>query len=200
MLNGVFCCLKYVRFKMKYLEMNEVNRFLEFLTPIEEFEISMSSPATLFLNDFTKTEPLTVEASMSADLARLLMLKAHKELALVVDSNNTFMGTISVQDVSDQRITAELSKSISRESILVSDLMVSKAKMKGFKFSDIEHADIESVIYYLKEKGQQQCLVLDDDTDKVRGIFSVNEISKKLGTPINVEDKTNFYRVFSALA
>ncbi|MGR6874971.1 CBS domain-containing protein [Pseudomonas sp. HK3] len=185
---------------MRHLEFSEMDKVNDFSWPVEKNDISMASPATLFFTDFEKTEPLVVDASTSADLARLLMLKAHVKLKLVVDSDYKFLGIISLEEVSDQRITAQMTKNIKREDITVADLMVPKIKVKGFDFSDIAHTDIESVIYHLKDNGQQHCLVLDKQTNKIRGIFSASDISRKLGLPINVQDKSNFYRVFSAIA
>ncbi len=185
---------------MKYLEFNDISNVVSFSNPVENVDISMSSPAALFFSDFEKTEPLIVDASTNADLASLLMLKARAKLTLVVDSDCKFLGVISPDEVSDQRINAELSKTVRRESITVADLMVPKAKIKGFEVDEVEHADIASVIHHLKENGQQHCLVVDNKKNEIRGIFSASDIAKKLGVPINVQDTSNFYRVFSALA
>lgn len=185
---------------MKHLKLNEISGVVDFSSPEEHGDISISSPAAWFFTDFEKNEPSTIPSSTSADMARLLMLKSHANLKLVVDSDNKFAGVVTLDEVSDQRITAELTKSIKRESIAVSDLMVPKASIKGFDYSEIENADIESVIHYLKNNGQKHCLVVDKETNKIRGIFSVSEIAKKLGVSINVNDDLSFYRVFSALA
>lgn len=185
---------------MKHLKLNEVSSVVDFSSPTEHGDISISSPAAWFFTDFEKVEPSTIPSSTSADMARLLMLKSHTSLKLVVDSDSKFTGVVTLDEVSDQRITAELSKAVKRESITVLDLMVPKASIKGFEFSEIENADIKSVIHYLKNNGQKHCLVIDKETNKIRGIFSVSAIAKKLGIPINVNDELSFYRVFSALA
>jgi hypothetical protein len=55
------------------------------------------------------------------------------------------------------------------------------------------------VIHHLKDSGQQHCLVVDKQANKIRGIFSASDISRKLKLPINVQDKSNFYKVFTAI-
>jgi len=185
---------------MRHLVLNEMSDVSDLIWPEEKKDISISSPATTFFTDFKLTQPLVVESTISADMARLLMLKSHVKLKLVVDANNKFLGVVSLEDVNDQNVTAMQSKKIKRESITVEDVMVPKSKISGFNYSEIEKADIETVIHHLKDNGQQHCLVLDDNSNKIRGIFSASDISRKLGLPINVQDTSNFYKVFSAVA
>jgi Mg2+/Co2+ transporter CorC len=101
--------------------------------------------------------------------------------------------------VIDESITAKLSKSVKRESITVTDLMLPKREIKGFDFLEIKYANIGTVIHHLKDSGQQHCLVVDKQANKIRGIFSASDISRKLKLPINVQDKSNFYKVFTAI-
>ena len=185
---------------MIHLEFNEVSAVEDFFWPEEVTDISIESPAVLFFTDFEKTKPLVIDVSTSADLARLLMLREHVKLKLVVDSDDKFLGVVSLDDISEQRIAAKLSKSIKRDSITVADLMVSKRGIKGFDFSEIERVDIGSVVHHLKHNGQQHCLVVDKEMNRIRGIFSASDISRKLNLPINVQDQSSFYKVFSALA
>ncbi len=182
---------------MKNLELNEISNITYLSRPTEKLDMSMTSPATMFFTDFDQTEPLIVDASTSADLARLLMLKAHAKLNLVVDSDDKVLGVVSLEEVSDQSITAKLSKNIKRDTITVADLMVPKSNIQGLDYTQVEHADIETVIEHLKTNGQQYCLVVDKGSNKIRGVFSANDISRQLGVDIDVQDQSSFYKVFS---
>lgn len=188
-----------MRFVMKKLEFNSIGAVDDLCWPIEKSDISITSPAMLFFTDFEKVNPLVIDESISADLTRLLMLKAHVKLKLVVDSDYKFLGVVSLEDLDEQRITAKLSKSVKRESITVTDLMLPKREIKGFDFLEIKYANIGTVIHHLKDSGQQHCLVVDKQANKIRGIFSASDISRKLKLPINVQDKSNFYKVFTAI-
>jgi DeoR family transcriptional regulator, catabolite repression regulator len=188
-----------MRFVMTHLEFHEIGTVDDFVWPEEVTGISIESPAMLFFTDFEKVKPLVVDLSTRADLARSLMLREHVKLKLVVDSDDKFLGVVSLDDISEQHITAKLSKTITRDSITVADLMVPKREIKGLDFSEVESVDIGTVVHHLKDIGQQHCLVLDKSLNKIRGIFSASDISRKLGLPINVQDHSNFYRVFSAL-
>ena len=176
---------------MTHLEFHEIGTVDDFVWPEEVTGISIESPAMLFFTDFEKVT--------RADLARSLMLREHVKLKLVVDSDDKFLGVVSLDDISEQHITAKLSKTITRDSITVADLMVPKREIKGLDFSEVENVDIGTVVHHLKDIGQQHCLVLDKSLNKIRGIFSASDISRRLGLPINVQDHSNFYRVFSAL-
>jgi hypothetical protein len=77
--------------------------------------------------------------------------------------------------------------------------MLPKREIKGFDFLEIKYAGIDAVIHHLKDSVQQQCLTVDKQANKICGIFSASDISRKLRIPINVQDKSNFYKVFSAI-
>lgn len=185
---------------MTHLKFHEIDTVDEFVWPEKVTGVTIKSPAMLFFTDFEKIKPLVIDLATRADLARSLMIREHVKLKLVVNSDDKFMGVVSLDDISEQRITAKLSKTIKRDSITVADLMVPKREIKGLDFSEVEHVDIGTVVHHLKDIGQQHCLVLDKKLNKIRGIFSASDISRKLGLAINVQDHSNFYRVFSALA
>jgi len=185
---------------MQKLHLHEVSHVSLLTHPEQQEAITLESAATLFFTDFERVEPQVIDAATSADLARLLMLKAHVKLKLVVDQDNQFLGVISLDDISAQNITAHTGKETKRENILVADLMTPKHKIKAFDFNEIKRSNIESIIHALKDSGLQHCLVVDSDTQKIRGVFSASDISRKLGLPINIQQTSNFYKVFSSIA
>lgn len=179
----------------------ETIRDLEYLSyPKEPEELTLASSAVNFFTDFEKVKPLIIDGDTAADTARQMMLKSHVRLKIVVDANNKFIGVVSLDDISDQKITANQSKLNKRGQILVSDLMNVKSDLRAFDYSEIANSTIEDVIAQLKTNGQQHCLVVDRASNKIRGIFSASDISRKLGLPVNIQDQSNFYRVFSAIA
>lgn len=189
-----------VRCGMKKLNFETI-RDLEVLSyPKDPEELTLASPAVNFFTDFEKVKPLILDGDTDADTARQMMLKSHVRLKLVVDDNYKFIGIVSLDDISDQKITATQNKLNKRGQILVSDLMVGKSNLRAFDYSQIINSTIEDVIEHLKSNGQQHCLVVDRASNKIRGIFSASDISRKLGLPVNIQDQSSFYKVFSAVA
>ena len=80
------------------------------------------------------------------------------------------------------------------------DLMVAGANLLAIDIDEARKARIADVITALKTYGQQHCLVHDTKTHRIRGIFSATDVSRKLRLPIDVQDRTSFYRAFSSVA
>jgi hypothetical protein len=92
-----------------------------------------------------------------------------------------------------------VSKNTKREDIPMAEFMILKKDLKALDYDEISKATIADVILVLKELGRQHCLVVDEDTLRVRGVFSASDISRKLHFPIDIQDPTSIYRVISAV-
>lgn len=189
---------EYARFMMKNIQQNEIDNISYLPKFVDAHAETMASSATLFYTDFDLYDPLTLDMTTSADVARLLMLKAHNNICLVVDGDEKVLGLVGLDEVSDQTITACLDKNIRRDAITLGDVMVIKKSIQGLDIKDVEHADIKTVIEHLVSHGQQYCLVVDPVKNIIRGVFSAKEISKKLGVDINIQDHSSFYKVFAS--
>jgi CBS-domain-containing membrane protein len=82
----------------------------------------------------------------------------------------------------------------------VADLMTRKRDLMALDLNEVETSSIGDVVNLLKDNSQQHCLVVDDKTHQIRGIFSASDISRKLHLPINIQEQSSFYRVFAAVS
>lgn len=183
---------------MKNVQQNEIDNISYLPKFVEKGAETMASSATLFYTDFDLSAPLTLDVTTSADVARLLMLKAHNNICLVVDDDEKVLGLVGLDEVSDQAITACLDKNIRRDAITLGDVMVIKKSIQGLDIQDVKHADIQTIIEHLVSHGQQYCLVVEPAKNIIRGVFSAKNISKKLGVDINIQDPSSFYKVFAS--
>ena len=94
----------------------------------------------------------------------------------------------------------KISEGYKRGEILVSDLMRCKKQLLALDIDEVERASIGEVITALKRYGQQHCLVIDSGTHRIRGVFSVSDISRKLHINIEVQDHASFYKTFASVA
>ncbi|GGY57775.1 hypothetical protein GCM10011297_33230 [Bacterioplanes sanyensis] len=170
----------------------------ELIRPDEAEMLTFNSPAMSFFTDFMRTEPLVIEADLPAAAARQGMLTTHVRLQLVVDKHGAFIGVISAQDLSEQAIVRHIGeRRVAREDIRVADLMTRKQDLLALHIGEVEHASIGDVVAFLKDNHQQHCLVVDEPRHQVRGIFSASDISRRLHLPIDIQEQSSFYKVFS---
>lgn len=182
---------------MKALKLYPTIEVDELAWPEEVEGLTTDSPALLFFTDFDRVKPLVVEANLSAIEVKKLMQKSHVQLKFVLDDANHFIGVVSAEDLTDRRIVQKVSEGSKREDLSITDLMTPKRDLKALDYLEVERATIGEVIDKLKDSGAQHCLVIDRRRHKIRGIFSASDISRKLHLPIDIPDKSSFYKVFS---
>lgn len=172
----------------------------ELVWPEEIEAASLETGALEFLTDFHTTKPFVIESSMPAIDVKSIMIIAHVRFKFVLNKSSQFLGVISADDLIDRRILQKESEGIKRDEILVTDLMRPKKNLVALDFDELSRASIGDVIEVLKDIGQQHCLVVEVDTNRVRGIFSASDISRMLHLSIDIQDRSSFYKVFSKIA
>lgn len=184
---------------MREINLFTVSRIAHLVRPDEFHELTLSSPALEFFTDFKKHVPLTIEGSMPADHVETLMRKAHVKLKLVVDADNEFIGTISLDDLNEQHFMTQIAKGYARNEIVVTDLMQPKADIMALSLAALEDASISDVIRTLQLKGQQHCLVVDHSGSQIRGLISASDVARRLRIPIQIEHVPTFVDIFSSV-
>lgn len=185
---------------MKKLKMYPVSAIEELARPVSLENMSLFTPALAFFTDFNLTEPLVIDASVSATEARAMMIKTHVRLKFVVDKNNHFIGIVTADDLAERKIVQRVAAGIRREEVSITDLMTPRNKLLALDIEEVKTSTIADVVGVLKDSHQQHCLVIDQKSHRIRGIFSASDISRKLKLPINIQEHSDFYRVFSAIA
>ena len=186
---------------MRKLNLFPVTTVDELAWPEAPRLMSLETMALEFFTDFVMKEPLVIDQFLGAVHARAVMIKTHVRLKLVVNRDKQFVGIITAEDLSDEKINlAALKRGVARDDLQVSDLMTRKADLLAMRMEEVEFSTIGDVISFLKDNRQQHCLVIDHDRHRIRGIFSASDISRKLRLPINIHDQSSFYKVFAAVA
>ncbi|MCP5330678.1 MAG: CBS domain-containing protein [Pseudomonadales bacterium] len=184
---------------MRHINLFTVNGVAHLVHPDEFHELTPMSPAMEFFTDFKKHLPLTIEGSAPAENVEHLMRKAHVKMKLVVDQDNEFIGTISLEDLDEQHFMARIAKGNPRQEIQVADLMRPKAQIMALSLPELEEASISDVIRALQLKGQQHCLVVDPSGTQIRGLISASDVARRLRIPIQIERVPTFVDIFSSI-
>ena len=160
---------------MRTIRLFAVDKVAHLVQPDEFHELSLSSPALTIFTDFKSHRPLTIEGATPAIEVENMMRKAHVKMKLVVDADNEFIGTISLDDLDEQHFMTMIANGHERGEILTSDLMTSKQKIMALNLAELEQANINDVIRALRESGQQHCLVVDYSGQQIRGLISAGD-------------------------
>lgn len=187
-----------IEIKMKKLQLFNLDVTDNVVSP-EEFELAnLQSPATTIFTDFKKHEALMVESDTSAEDALKLMLKTHVRMKIVVSDGDDFLGIISTNELTEQKIQALVTKSNSRKDVLVKDLMIPKYRLHAFDYEELERASVSDVLMALNNYKLRHCLVLDRSNHHIRGVISTSDIARKLRLNINLSLENTFSSIYQA--
>ena len=184
---------------MKTLQMYSLERIDHLLQPYEVEQVTVDSPAMLIFTDFEKSQPLMIDAETGAAEAEQEMRKAHVKLKFVVDKSLEMIGVVSFHDLSSEAVIKIVAGGVSRDEILVTDLMRPRSTLRSIDFADLEQATVGDVIHTLQENGEQHCLVTDKEHHHIRGLISASDIARRLHLSVIIEQTPTFASIFENL-
>lgn len=156
--------------------------------------VTLNDPAVDVMTDLSKTSAVTIEASASIESAGRRMLQHGVRLLLVRDEHGFIAGILTSTDLLGEKPMQFIRHSgMTRKDVLVQHIMTAQADIEALHMSDVMHAKVGNVVATLKKTGRKHALVVDvvlpEQRQKVRGIFSASQIGKLLG----MEIETNAY-------
>ena len=147
-------------------------------------QVSLRSPANEVMTDFALTSPVTVSEDTQVDDALERMKSQHVRMLFVTTQADKFVGVITARDISGTKAMVYMNScGVSRQEVLVSDIMLSKASLRSLTFDQVRHSRIGDIMLTLKSSGDQHLLVVDETElgiKRIRGVVSASDISRKL--------------------
>ncbi|MER2603775.1 MAG: hypothetical protein ABTR27_15675 [Candidatus Competibacter phosphatis] len=130
------------------------------------------------------------------------MIKRGIRILLVCDADDNIIGLLTSRDIAGDkphRILAKAGGGV-REDLRVSDVMTLRPELELLSMEDIQRARVGDLIATLRQVDRQHALVLDRDPETgkpaVRGIFSLSQISLRLGLNIDPSRQVTLYADF----
>ncbi|RBO82900.1 CBS domain-containing protein [Marinomonas aquiplantarum] len=168
---------------LTYISTKDVN---ELTWPNTSDNTNLYSSALTVFTDFATGGPRVIESNVRADELVTLMRKEHVRMKLVVDSNNQFIGVISLEDLSEDVFIRKVADGYQRSELLVTDLMRSKETLLALSYNSLKNSDIESLLFSQRNNPYQHLLVIDETTKAIRGLVSSNDVARELRLDIDV--------------
>lgn len=163
--------------------------------PNIEENVGLYTSALRVFTDFKTVSPRLIEPTVRADVLADIMKKEHVRMKLVVDSQNHFLGVVSLEDLSDEAFVKHVAEGYVRSELLAIDLMRSKEDILAVSYKSLSNSDIESLIVSQKHNAYQHLLVVDESDMSIRGLVSANDIVRQLKLNIDVATSTSFAKL-----
>lgn len=157
--------------------------------PITPGVVHHSEPASLVMTDLSQTQAFTTTVIVPIDEALHKMIHCGVRMLLVIDPEETVIGTITAREImGDKPVSFSSKEKVPRSKICVGDIMTSRKDIQVLDMREVERATIGDIVVTMRESGRMHALVTEREPDgkvMVRGIFSTSHIGYKLG--VNIE-------------
>lgn len=160
--------------------------------------ITIDDPALSVMTDLCQITAVTIDLATPLTKAVDLMVRRKVRILLVCDADDTILGVLTSRDIDSEKAARIIAKTgISRDELLVSDVMTLRPKLQVLMMEDVLGARVGDIVATLRQVNRQHALVLDTDPENdiaaIRGIFSLAEIGLRLGLNINRSQQPTTY-------
>lgn len=184
---------------MTQLSLKTCANVADIVWPAQQNEVSLQSKAVDIMTDFQSNRPLVIDQNTRAVEAEYLMKKAHVKLKLVLNENDFFVGTVSLNDLNNQEIVKKVAHGDMRADLRVSDFMKYKKDLTSIDLQSLHSATLRSLVQLLSKSQEQHILVTDQDGAKVSGLISASDIARALHLNINLNLPISFNLISETL-
>jgi CBS-domain-containing membrane protein len=177
------------------LESELLNKQVELCMATEKeiSRVTYGSPAIHVMTDLKKKTAIRIDSKASLHEARLKMLDKNIHLLFVDDEDFSIVGIITSEDISGEKpIKLGEKWRVKFREIQVTDIMTSAKNLEVLKMEDINKAKVGNLVATLKSVNRVHALVIEEGSENadfmlIRGIFSLNQIGRQLGTELHAD-------------
>jgi CBS domain containing-hemolysin-like protein len=184
---------------VKKLTLYNTESIDELAWPEENLSISKNTPALSIVTDFRYNLPRVIGSNVKAVDVEEMMKRAHVKMKIVVDTNNKFVGLVSLHDLSEENVLKKVNKNTHRDDLVVSDFMHSRESLKCFDYKELINASVNDVLETQRNNHQQHCLVIDRERHQIRGLISARDAGRLIQHSFDIEKHLSFEALFKEL-
>ncbi len=184
---------------MTALQLHNVDTADHLVSPAEFSDVGLRSSALTLFTDFRRHEPLVIDGWMTATAAQQYMRQSNAKLRLVVDHGGEFIGTITLAELSEERLLKRVAAGERRNEIQVMDLMTHRHELRALDYDDLRRARVGDVIDTLRYHGERHCLVVAFRTHRIRGLIAASDVARRLHTNLDMPAAPTFADVFRVI-
>ena len=166
---------------------------------------TLDSPAMRVMTDLTQVAAVVIEPQATMEAAHAMMLQRGVRMLLALDGDGKLAGLITANDILGEKpLNLVRERRIRHSEILVADVMTPVARLDAFDWKAVQSARVGNIVAQLQQAKRQHALVTQTAGSGqvlVRGIFSLSQVARQLGIPLQLPEEANsFAEIEAALA
>ena len=163
---------------------------------------TLDSPAILVMTDLTRVTAAVASPGMSIDAANHYMIRRGVRMLMVLDDAQLLAGIVTATDIMGENpVTLARERGVRHSEILIADVMTPAARLDAFDLETVQGACVGNVVASLQRTRRHHALVTQRNIGggiEVRGIFSLSQIARQLGTPLQLPEAADSFAAIEA--
>ena len=165
--------------------------------------VTLDSSAIEVMTDLTQVAAVVIDPLATMELAHSYMMQRGVRMLLALDKDETLAGIITANDILGEKpVSLVRDQRIHHSDILVSDVMTPAARLDAFEMRKVAAARVGNIVASLKQSRRNHALVIQQDDaghTEVRGIFSLSQIARQLGVPLQLPEAAGSFAEIEAV-
>ena len=167
--------------------------------------VTLDSSALLVMTDLKRVAAAVISPQNTMDQAHAFMMQRGVRMLLALDEQQHLAGIITSNDILGEKpVAVAQERRIHHEDILVADVMTPADRLEAFDMHVVQSARVGEIVASLQQARRHHALVVQTSTTgerEVRGIFSLSQIARQLGMPLQLPaEASSFAEIEAALA
>jgi signal-transduction protein with cAMP-binding, CBS, and nucleotidyltransferase domain len=163
---------------------------------------TLDSPAILVMTDLTHVTAAVAFPSMTVEEANRYMIRRGVRMLMVLDEQDMLVGVVTATDILGERpVTLARERGVRHSEILVADVMTPASRLDAFDIETLQGACVGNVVASLQRTRRHHALVTQRNIGgglEVRGLFSLSQIARQLGTPLQLPEAADSFAEIEA--
>ncbi|MBL0426513.1 CBS domain-containing protein [Ramlibacter alkalitolerans] len=164
--------------------------------------VSLDSSALLVMTDLKRVAAAVISPQETMDRAHAFMMQRGVRMLLALDDRQTLAGIVTTNDILGEKPVAVVEERRMRhDEILVADVMTPADRLEAFDMHTVQSAQVGQVVAALQRARRHHAIVVQtaaDGTREVRGIFSLSQIARQLGIPLQLPTEAKSFAELEA--
>jgi CBS domain-containing protein len=153
--------------------------------PAPPEHVGLDDPAFSVMTDLRVVRAATTTPGELMSRAHAQMIQRGVRLLFVLERDSGIVGVITATDILGEKpLRFAQSHGVTHAEIVVSDVMTPASMLEAIPVQDVAQMRVGHIVATHKAVRRQHLMVVEDNGRRVRGLFSLSQVARQLGIPL----------------
>jgi len=153
--------------------------------PAQPEHVGLDDPAFSVMTDLRVVRAATTTPGELMSRAHAQMIQRGVRLLFVLERDSGIVGVITATDILGEKpLRFAQSHGVTHAEIVVSDVMTPASMLEAIPVQDVAQMRVGHIVATHKAVRRQHLMVVEDNGRRVRGLFSLSQVARQLGIPL----------------